>query len=211
MTDWGELLKETSVIPVLVIDRIEDAVPLASTLVDAGLRVLEITLRTPASREAIQEILNGVPQAVIGAGTVLDADQLNEMAELGVRFAVSPGHTPALLDAARETGLPFLPGAQTLAEILFVREHGFYFQKFFPAGLNGGTAMLKSISTVVQDVNFCPTGGVSPDNAHAYLSLPNVACVGGSWIAPRDLIMAGRWDEIFSLAKAARLLNPGNP
>lgn len=203
MAVWTELLSGVSMIPVLVIDKADDAVPLAKTLVAAGMPVLEITLRTPEAMEAIRRVAEEVPEAIVGAGTMLEPEQFDALAEAGGRFAVSPGHTGALLEAAIENDMPFLPGVQTLSEMLFLRECGFTMQKFFPAEQSGGAAFLKTVSGVVGDISFCPTGGISPKNAADYLSLPNVACIGGSWMAPRDLIQANDWDEIGKRAKDA--------
>lgn len=210
MSEWSELLNGTRIIPVLVIDQIEDAVPLARTLCDAGLFVLEITLRTAVARDAIKRIQADVAAAIVGVGTILEDTQLLDVSSLGVRFAVSPGHTLNLLETARLEGIAYLPGAQTLSEVLFLREKGFFFQKFFPAELSGGTKALKAISSVIPDVTFCPTGGLTPENASEYLSLKNVECIGGSWIAPRDLIRAHEWEEISKRAKSAILLNKAN-
>ena len=203
MSAWGTMLDGISVIPVLVVDRVEDAVPLAETLVKAGLPVLEVTLRTPAALDVIAAMIEGVPDAIIGAGTVLTASQLNEVERAGARFAVSPGHTADLLDAADDAQIPLLPGAETLSEIMGLSDRGYELIKFFPAELAGGVPFLKTVSAVLEKMKFCPTGGVSPENVADYLSLPNVSCVGGSWIAPRDLVDAGNWDEISNRARAA--------
>jgi len=203
MTPWGTLLDDVSVIPVLVVDRVDDAVPLAQCLVDAGLSVLEVTLRTPAALDVIQAMVEGVPDALVGAGTVLTPAQLDQVAAVGARFAVSPGHDTALLDAANDASIPFLPGAQTISEVMALRGRGYRMVKFFPAEMSGGAGFLKTASMVFADMQFCPTGGVSAQNVANYLSLANVACVGGSWIAPRDLVDAGDWHEIYTRAGAA--------
>lgn len=194
------------VVPVLTIDRLEDAVPLARALVKGGLRVLEITLRTEAALEALAAIAVEVPQAVVGAGTVLDARQLDQVRQKGARFAVSPGCTPALAQAAKAVGLPFLPGVQTVSEAMELSEQGFRLLKFFPADMAGGIGWLKAVAAPLAGLRFCPTGGVGAETAASYLALPNVACVGGSWVAPRDAVAAGDWPRIERLAAAASLL-----
>lgn len=203
MKDWGTILDGISVIPVLVVDRVDDAVPLAKTLVEAGLPVLEVTLRTPAALDVIEAMTKGVPEAIIGAGTVLSPTQLDDVSKRGASFAVSPGHTAQLLDAADIAPIPLLPGAATISEIMGLSQRGYNLVKFFPAEQAGGAVMLKSVSTVMPNLRFCPTGGVSKNNVKDYLSLPNVACVGGSWIAPRDLINAGDWKEISARVRTA--------
>lgn len=203
MTPWGSMLEHVSVIPVLVVDRVEDAVPLANTLVAAGMAVLEVTLRTPAALDVIEAMIAGVPDAIVGAGTVLNPVQLAEVSARGARFAVSPGHTKELLDAADSAPIPLLPGSQTISEMMSLSQRGYRLAKFFPAEMAGGTTLLKTVSGVLENMQFCPTGGVSVENMQDYLALPNVACVGGSWIAPRDLVSAGKWDEISARARAA--------
>ena len=191
------------VVPVLTVDRPEDAVPLARALVRGGLRVLEITLRTDTALEALGAIAAEVPEAVVGAGTVLDARQLDQVRQKGARFAVSPGCTPALAQAAKASGLPFLPGVQTVSEAMELSEQGFRLLKFFPADTAGGIGWLKAVAAPLAGLRFCPTGGISAGTATAYLALPNVACVGGSWVAPRDAVAAGDWPRIERLAAAA--------
>ena len=191
------------VVPVLTIERLEDAVPLARSLVKGGLRVLEITLRTDTALEALGAIAAQVPDAVVGAGTVLDARQLDQVRQKGARFAVSPGCTPALAQAAKASGLPFLPGVQTVSEAMELSEQGFRLLKFFPADMAGGIGWLKAVAAPLAGLRFCPTGGVSAETAASYLALPNVACVGGSWVAPRDAVAAGDWPRIERLAAAA--------
>ncbi len=194
------------VIPVLTIARVADAVPLARALVKGGLPVLEITLRTGAALEALAAITREVPEAVVGAGTVLDAAQVKQAMAAGARFGVSPGCTPALAKAVKEAGLPFLPGIQTVSEALVLRELGFTLLKFFPADAAGGTAWLKAVAAPLAGLRFCPTGGIGAATAPAYLALANVACVGGSWIAPQDAVAAGDWARIERLAAAAAAL-----
>ncbi|MGZ5909668.1 MAG: bifunctional 4-hydroxy-2-oxoglutarate aldolase/2-dehydro-3-deoxy-phosphogluconate aldolase [Reyranella sp.] len=194
------------VVPVLTIERVADAVPLARALVRGGLPVLEITLRTEAALAALAAIAAEVPEAVVGAGTVLQARQFDDVARAGARFAVSPGCTAALLTAARAAGLPFLPGIQTVSEAMVLAEQGFGLMKFFPADVAGGLAWLKAVAAPLAGLRFCPTGGVGADTAQTFLSLANVACVGGSWVAPRDAVGAGDWTRIERLAAAAAKL-----
>ena len=194
------------VVPVLTIERTADAVPLARALVKGGLPVLEITLRTEAALAALAAIAAEVPDAVVGAGTVLQPRQFDDVTRAGARFAVSPGCTPALVTAARAAGLPFLPGIQTVSEAMVLAEQGFGLMKFFPADVAGGLAWLKAVAAPLAGLRFCPTGGVGADTAQTYLSLANVACVGGSWVAPRDAVAAGDWVRIERLAAAAAKL-----
>ena len=190
------------VIPVLVIEDAAHARPLAEALVAGGLPVLEVTLRTPAALQAIAQMAQ-VEGAVVGAGTVLDADQMEAARDAGAIFAVSPGATPALIDAARLHQMALLPGAQSCSEIMALLEQGYELQKFFPAEAIGGAKALKAIGAPLPQVTFCPTGGITPALAPDYLALPNVACVGGSWVAPADLVAAGDWAAITALARDA--------
>ena len=194
------------VVPVLTIERTADAVPLARALVKGGLPVLEITLRTEAALAALAAIAAEVPDAVVGAGTVLQPRQFDDVTRAGARFAVSPGCTSTLVTAARAAGLPFLPGIQTVSEAMVLAEQGFGLMKFFPADVAGGLAWLKAVAAPLAGLRFCPTGGVGADTAQTYLSLANVACVGGSWVAPRDAVAAGDWTRIERLAAAAAKL-----
>jgi 2-dehydro-3-deoxyphosphogluconate aldolase/(4S)-4-hydroxy-2-oxoglutarate aldolase len=194
------------VIPVLTVERVADAVPLARALVRGGLPVLEVTFRTPAALEALAAMAREVPEAVIGAGTVLTEAQLQQAIGAGAHFGVSPGCTAALAQAVRASGLPFLPGVQTVSEALTLGEQGFRLLKLFPADAAGGVAWLKSVSAPLAGLKFCPTGGIGQETAPAYLALPNVACVGGSWVAPRDAVAAGDWARIERLAAAAAAL-----
>ncbi|MDX8528770.1 2-dehydro-3-deoxy-phosphogluconate aldolase [Mesorhizobium sp. MSK_1335] len=200
------LLNGQPVIPVLKIAKIADAVPLARALSRGGLRAIEITLRTADALEAIRRVAAEVEEAIVGAGTILDAKQFDEAAVAGSKFIVSPGITSQLLDAAKDSPVPLLPGAITPGEIMAAREAGLHFLKFFPAEQSGGIASLKAFASPLADVKFCPTGGITAKNAADYLSLPNVICVGGSWVAPDDLIKAGKWDEIEALAREASKL-----
>ncbi|MCC5956095.1 MAG: bifunctional 4-hydroxy-2-oxoglutarate aldolase/2-dehydro-3-deoxy-phosphogluconate aldolase [Natronohydrobacter sp.] len=199
------LCQMAPVIPVLVIEDIAHALPLAQALVAGGLPVLEITLRTECALDAIAAMA-GVEGAVVGAGTVLSAAQMEAAKAAGARFAVSPGATPALIDAARVNDMPLLPGAQTCSEVMVLLEQGYTVQKFFPAESIGGAGALKSIGGPLPQVTFCPTGGISVSRAPDYLALPNVACVGGSWVAPKDAMIKGDWQAITDLARAASQL-----
>lgn len=199
------LCRLAPVIPVLVIEDLHHAVPLARALVAGGLPVLEVTLRTPVALAAI-EAMAQVPGARVGAGTVLSPHDVLRVKGAGASFAVSPGSTPALISACVAKGLPLLPGAATASEVMNLLEQGYTAMKFFPAGPAGGPAMLKALNGPLPQVTFCPTGGVSPANAGEYLSLPNVACVGGSWVAPAELLAARDWDGIERLARAAATL-----
>jgi len=199
----SEICRLAPVIPVLTVATVGDAVPLAQALVRGGLLALEVTLRTPAALDAIRAMVAAAPGAVIGAGTVLTAADVRAASAAGARFGVSPGFTDALLDAAAEAGLPMLPGVATPGEAMRAAERGLEVLKFFPAGPNGGPAVLKAWAAPLPQIRFCPTGGVDATNAAEYLALPNVLCVGGSWVAPRDAVAAGDWDRIEALARAA--------
>jgi 2-dehydro-3-deoxyphosphogluconate aldolase / (4S)-4-hydroxy-2-oxoglutarate aldolase len=200
------ILTGQPVMPVLKIDRLADAVPLARALVAGGLPAIEITLRTPDALDAIRLVANEVPEALVGAGTILNADQYEQATAAGARFIVSPGTTQELLDAASDGPVPLLPGAVTPSEIMAAIEEGYSVLKFFPAEQSGGAAYLKALSSPLADIRFCPTGGIGPANVGSYLALPNVLCVGGSWVAPDKLIAAGDWTGITALAKEAAAL-----
>lgn len=197
------ILKLQPVVPVLVIKDLAHAVPLARALVAGGLKAIEITMRTPVALEAIRAVADEVEGAVPGAGTVLNAKQYHQAVEAGSQFIVSPGTTLELLDVARKSPVPLLPGAATPSEVMALREEGYEVLKFFPAEQAGGAAYLKSLSSPLAGMLFCPTGGITPDNARDYLSLPNVVCVGGSWVAPNALVEAEDWDGITRLATEA--------
>ncbi|WP_353644782.1 2-dehydro-3-deoxy-phosphogluconate aldolase [Mesorhizobium sp. WSM2239] len=203
------LLDGQPVIPVLKIDRVADAAPLARALARGGLRVIEITLRTADALECIRRAAGEVEESIVGAGTILDARQFDEAAAAGSKFIVSPGVTRELLAAAGGSEVPLLPGAITPGEIMTAREAGLDFLKFFPAEQAGGAAFLKSLASPFGGIKFCPTGGVTAKNANDYLGLPNVICVGGSWVAPDDLVKAGKWDAIEALAREAATLRKG--
>lgn len=194
------------VIPVLTIEKIETAVLLARALVRGGLPVLEITLRTGVALEAIRAVAAEVPEAIVGAGTVLEPAQLDRVQRAGCRFAVSPGCTEALARAARSSGMAFLPGVQTVSEAMTLRELGFGVLKFFPADAAGGLTWIKAVGAPLAGARFCPTGGITAETAPAYLALANVACVGGSWVAPRVAVATGDWQSVERLAAAAAAL-----
>ena len=205
-TAGAGLLDAVPVMPVVVIERLEDAVPVARALVDGGLPAIELTLRTPVALEAIRLIAREVPEILVGAGTILTPAQAGEALDAGARFLVSPGATPGLLAAMAATGLPFLPGTATVSEVLAVLETGVSEMKFFPAEAAGGAAYLKAISSPVPAARFCPTGGITAATAGDYLALPNVGCVGGSWLTPADALRDGDWARVESLARAAAAL-----
>ena len=203
----NEIVKVAPVIPVMVVERIEDAVPLAQALYNGGLKVLEITLRTPCALDAITAMVENLPaDAVIGAGTIITPADLEKAVKAGSTFLVSPGTTPALIEAAKASAIPLLPGVATPTEAMRLLVEGFTHQKFFPAEAAGGVPMLKSIGGPLPQITFCPTGGIDLAKAPTYLALPNVACVGGTWMAPKELMKAGRWDEIERLAREAASL-----
>ncbi len=205
-----DIMRSAPVIPVMMIDDLDRAVPLARALVKGGLRVLEITLRTPAALDAIRAIIAEVDDAIVGAGTVLTPEQLEHVAALRCKFAVSPGATPALLDAAATSPCPLLPGTATASEVMQLLDRGHDRMKFFPAEAAGGVPLLKSLASPLPAAKFCPTGGIGPGNAGAYLALPNVLCVGGSWVVPKDAIAVGDWEKITALAADAARLGSGN-
>lgn len=208
MTAIKEIMNTSPVIPVMVINRLEHAAPLAHALVEGGLKVLEITLRTPVALDAIKTIKAEVPGAIVGAGTVINTETLQQAIDAGSEFLVSPGVTENLIDSAVASGVPILPGVISPSEVMRLMEKGITEMKFFPAEAAGGVPMLKSIGGPLPQVTFCPTGGVSPKNAQEYLALKNVACVGGSWMAPADLVDAENWEEITRRAKeAAQIAN----
>lgn len=194
------------VVPVVVLDDAADAVPLARALVAGGLPAIEVTLRTPAALDAIRAIADGVPQAVVGAGTVVSAAGVADAVAAGARFLVSPGWTGGLLDAMTASGVPFLPGVATASEVVALLERGIREMKFFPAEAAGGTAYLKSLAGPLPAARFCPTGGISLASAPEYLALPNVGCVGGTWMLPPDAVAAKDWRRVEALAREAAAL-----
>lgn len=202
-----KIVQVAPVVPVMVVERLEDAVPLAQALYNGGLKVLEITLRTPVALDAIRAMVDALPDdAVIGAGTIVTPDDLKKAVDAGSTFLVSPGTTPELIEAAKASGVPLLPGIATPSEAMNLLAHGFTHMKFFPAEAAGGVPMMKSIGGPLPQITFCPTGGINLAKAPEYLSLPNVACVGGTWMAPKNLIAEKRWDEIETLAREAAQL-----
>jgi 2-dehydro-3-deoxyphosphogluconate aldolase / (4S)-4-hydroxy-2-oxoglutarate aldolase len=197
------LLDIAPVIPVVVVHDAGDAVPIAKALVDGGLPIIELTLRTPAALAAIERIANEVPEIIVGAGTIVETGQPKHALAAGARFLVSPGSTPTLRAAMRDTGLPHLPGVATVSEVLALLEEGYTDMKFFPAEAAGGAAYLRAIHSPVPAARFCPTGGITPTNAAEYLKLPNVGCVGGSWLTPADAVEHRDWAHISDLARKA--------
>lgn len=200
------VLADGPVIPVIVIEDVAHAVPLAKALVAGGVRVLEVTLRTKAGLESMRRMLGEVPEAIVGAGTVLNRTQLEEVAGIGAAFAVSPGATESLLDAAQDSPVPLLPGTATASEVMQVLEHGYEYMKLFPAEAAGGVELLSSLASPLPAAKFCPTGGIDPEKAKRYLALPNVVCVGGSWLVPRDALRQGDWARVTDLARATSTL-----
>ena len=206
---FAALLRSAVVIPVLTIERLEHAVPLARALVAGGVRVLEVTLRTPVAIEAARAIMSEVPEAIVGIGTILNADDLAQAKTLGASFGISPGATPDLLKAAAASGLPFVPGIATASEVMQALAHGFNLLKFFPGEQSGGIKALRALAGPFPDVRFCPTGGVGEANAAAWLAEPNVVAVGGSWLCPAADIRSGNWDGITAMCELAmKLLKP---
>jgi len=202
--EFADLARHAGIIPVVTIENGGDAVALARTLVQAGLPLIEITLRTQAGLDAIKAIAGEVPDAHVGAGTIRNPGQGRDAIAAGARFIVSPGVTDALLDAAASWPVPYLPGTATASEMMRVADRGITFMKLFPAEAIGGVSLLKSLAAPFPDLQFCPTGGITPDNAGRYLALPNVLCVGGSWMVPQAVIAARDWQQIGKLASAAR-------
>ncbi|WP_435104002.1 bifunctional 4-hydroxy-2-oxoglutarate aldolase/2-dehydro-3-deoxy-phosphogluconate aldolase [Arhodomonas sp. AD133] len=197
------LIDGVPVIPVLQVERVDDAVPLAQALVAGGLPVLEVTLRSDSALAVIERMARDVPNAVVGAGTVNDPSDYAAARDAGAQFAVSPGATDALIDVASAEALPWLPGAATASEVMRLRGAGYRFLKFFPAVAAGGRPALKALGGPFADVRFCPTGGVKANDFHAWLALGNVVCVGGSWLAPPSLVDAGDWEAIRAIARQA--------
>jgi 2-dehydro-3-deoxyphosphogluconate aldolase/(4S)-4-hydroxy-2-oxoglutarate aldolase len=201
-----DLAAQGPVIPVIVIQQLEHAVPLAQALVAGGVRVLEVTMRTPVALAAIEAIARAVPEALVGAGTIRSAADARAAKSAGSVFGVSPGYTAAVGAACREAGLPLLPGVATAGEVMAAQADGLNFLKFFPATAAGGIPMLKALAGPFPDVAFCPTGGITPETAPQFLALPNVKVCGGSWLTPADALAAGDWARITRLAQAAAAL-----
>ena len=206
MKNTLELATHGPVIPVIVLQRVQDAVPLAQALVAGGVRVLEVTLRTPVALQCIEAIARAVPQAIVGAGTIRSAADARAAKSAGSAFGVSPGYTAAVGAACREVGLPLLPGVATPGEVMAAQADGLEFLKFFPATAAGGIPMLKALGGPFPDVVFCPTGGITLASAPQFLALPNVKVCGGSWLTPADAVAAGDWGRITRLAREASAL-----
>jgi 2-dehydro-3-deoxyphosphogluconate aldolase / (4S)-4-hydroxy-2-oxoglutarate aldolase len=206
MNNTLELAGYGPVIPVIVIQQLKDAVPLAEALVAGGVRVLEVTMRTPVALQAIEAIAKAVPQAIVGAGTIRSAADARAAKNAGSLFGVSPGYTEAVGAACRDVGLPLLPGVATASEVMAAQADGLGFLKFFPATAAGGIPMLKALAGPFPDVVFCPTGGISLETAPQFLALPNVKVCGGSWLTPADAVAAGDWTRITKLAREAGAL-----
>ena len=201
-----DIMRSSPVMPVIVLDNVDDALPLARALTSGGVRVLEITLRTPAALACVRAIRAAVPDAIVGVGTIVNCADFDAAREAGAAFGVSPGATPELLAHAAKTGFPFLPGTMTPSDMMRVLDAGFTEAKLFPAEQAGGIGLLKAVGGPLPQLTFCPTGGIDAALAPAYLALPNVACVGGSWLAPAAQITKRDWDEIGRRARAASLL-----
>ncbi|MFF8656186.1 bifunctional 4-hydroxy-2-oxoglutarate aldolase/2-dehydro-3-deoxy-phosphogluconate aldolase [Streptomyces huasconensis] len=202
-TPSPSVLDLAPVVPVVVVEDLADAVPMARALVAGGLPAIEVTLRTPVALDAIRAIAAEVPDAVVGAGTVISTRNVEDSVAAGARFLVSPGWTESLLAALRGSGVPFLPGVSTASEVVALLEHGVREMKFFPAEAAGGTAYLKSLGGPLPQARFCPTGGITAGTAPSYLALKNVGCVGGSWMLPSDAVAARDWARVESLAREA--------
>jgi 2-dehydro-3-deoxyphosphogluconate aldolase/(4S)-4-hydroxy-2-oxoglutarate aldolase len=198
-----QVMTASPVVPVIVIERVEDAVPLARALVAGGLKVLEVTLRTSAALDSIRAINAEIDDAILGVGTVTNAGQLQASVEAGAKFAISPGLTPGLLEAKNDFDIPLLPGIATISEMMLGIEAGLKHFKFFPASAAGGAAMLKAFAGPFPDIRFCPTGGINEKNFLEYLALPNVLCVGGSWVAPVNAVKERDWATVTRLSKQA--------
>lgn len=203
MNTAAEVLDLSPVIPVVALDDPAHAVPLAKALLRGGIRTIEMTLRTPAGLPAIEHIAAEVPEIVVGAGTVTEPSQVGRAVDAGARYLVTPGCTDRLLDHVDAVGVPYLAGVSTVSEAMRLAERGVHAMKFFPAEPSGGVPYLKAIAGPLPHLRFCPTGGISPGNAASYLALPNVGCVGGSWLTPKDLLVGGEWGRIEDLAREA--------
>ncbi len=202
----SDVLATSPVVPVAVLDDVEHAVPVAQALLRGGIRTIEVTLRTSAALPAIERIAGDVPEVVVGAGTITEPGQADQAAKAGARYLVTPGTTPKLLDELTGTGLPFLPGVSTVSEAMLLAERGLTALKFFPAEPSGGVPYLKAIAGPLPHLRFCPTGGIGHDTARKYLALPNVPCVGGSWLTPKDVLAARDWGQVEAFAREAAAL-----
>jgi len=206
--DTLELATHGPVIPVIVIRHVEDAVPMAEAFLEGGIKVLEVTMRTPVALQCMEAIAKAVPDAIIGAGTVRSVADAKAARDVGCSFAVSPGYTSEVGNACREMGLPLLPGVSTGSEVMMANADGYYFLKLFPAVAVGGINLLKGFAGPFGDVKFCPTGGLTVENAPQFLSLPNVPVCGGTWLTPADALAAKQWHRITQLAQEAKALRP---
>lgn len=203
MASFESLFQQTRIVPVVTIEDLDTAVPIAQALVKGGIDTIEITLRSQVGLEAIRAVHDNVTNCRVCAGTITESDQLAEVKKAGAAFAVSPGITLTLLDTAASLDIPFMPGVCTPSEILAAKELGCRYLKFFPANLSGGIAALKNFSVLFPDMQFLPTGGINTNNLEDYLAMPNVFCTGGSWLTPKDLVANKQWDKITELAKQA--------
>lgn len=207
MKNWKisaeQVLSTGPVVPVIVVKQPEHAVPMAKALVAGGIRVLEVTLRTPVAMDALRAIIREVPEAIVGAGTVINTQQLKEVTDAGAQFVISPGLTESLLRAATEGPVPLIPGISTVSELMMGMDHGLREFKFFPAEASGGAKALSALAGPFPQVRFCPTGGISPANYRDYLALKSVLCIGGSWLVPDEALQQGDWERITQLAREA--------
>ncbi len=198
-----EVLQISPIVPVVVIEDLKDAVPLAQSLVEGGIPIIEVTLRSNCALEAIELIAKNVPKMRVGAGTILNSNQLEQAQNRGAEFLISPGLTPSLLEYAKKKDMPLIPGVSSSSEVMQALELGYNALKFFPAEYCGGVKLLNAFNGPFKGVQFCPTGGISVDNMHAYLKLENVLCVGGSWLTPKNLVQNKEWDKIVEICKRA--------
>ncbi|WP_120820834.1 bifunctional 4-hydroxy-2-oxoglutarate aldolase/2-dehydro-3-deoxy-phosphogluconate aldolase [Helicobacter pylori] len=198
-----EVLQISPIVPVVVIEDLKDAVPLAQSLVEGGVPIIEVTLRSSCALEAIELIAKNVPKMRVGAGTILNSNQLEQAQNRGAEFLISPGLTPSLLEYAKQKDMPLIPGVSSSSEVMQALELGYNALKFFPAEYCGGVKLLNAFNGPFKGVKFCPTGGISVDNMHAYLKLENVLCVGGSWLTPKNLVQNKEWDKIVEICKRA--------
>ncbi|WP_367701075.1 bifunctional 4-hydroxy-2-oxoglutarate aldolase/2-dehydro-3-deoxy-phosphogluconate aldolase [Helicobacter pylori] len=201
-----EILQISPIVPVVVIENIKDAVPLAQSLIEGGILIIEVTLRSSCALEAIELIAKNVPKMRVGAGTILNPTQLEQAQNRGAEFLISPGLTPSLLEHAKKKDMPLIPGVSSSSEVMQALEWGYHALKFFPAEYCGGVKLLNAFNGPFKGVKFCPTGGISADNMRSYLNLENVLCVGGSWLTPKDLIQNKEWDKITEICKRALAL-----
>ncbi len=201
-----EILQISPIVPVVVIENIKDAVPLAQSLIEGGIPIIEVTLRSSCALEAIELIAKNVPKMHVGAGTILNLTQLEQAQNRGAEFLISPGLTPSLLEYAKKKDMPLIPGVSSSSEVMQALEWGYSALKFFPAEYCGGVKLLNAFNSPFKGVKFCPTGGISADNMRSYLNLENVLCVGGSWLTPKDLVQNKEWDKITEICKRALAL-----